>query len=128
LIAGTTNGFLGFNFSGGSYLNVMYGVIVAVVFIGLAGALFWAQKKKNRSSRRVEDRRLQDEAYEAFKHQGGHMGARGETDDDDDEHARGHTYGRGRGDAEESGFMLSQMPYEPPPDYSGQGTQGREIV
>ncbi|KAF2662027.1 iron reductase domain protein [Lophiostoma macrostomum CBS 122681] len=124
LIAGTVNGFLGFNFSGGSFHNLMYGIIVAVVFIGLAGALFWAQKKKNRKRRRVEDRRLQDEAYEAFKHQGGYMGVREEGDDDEHEHGGGHGGGHGG----ERGHMLGEMPREPPPEYAGRGIQGRDIV
>lgn len=109
LLAGTANGFLGFNFSGGTYHNLMYGIIVGVVFVSLFAALFWARKRKNKKMRRVEDRRLQDESFEAFKHQGGYMGVRDEDEDED-------------------GHMLGQIPREGPPQYHGGAVRGRELV
>ncbi|KAF2006451.1 iron reductase domain protein, partial [Amniculicola lignicola CBS 123094] len=41
LLLGAANGFLGFRFAGGSSHNLMYGIFVAVVFIGLALVLWW---------------------------------------------------------------------------------------
>jgi hypothetical protein len=65
LIAGTTNGFIGFSFAGGSYHNLMYGIIVGVFYSGLIGALFWARVRRKSKTR--ENERIADEAYEEFK-------------------------------------------------------------
>jgi hypothetical protein len=73
LIAGTANGFIGFSFAGGSYHNVMYGVIVGVFYSGLIGALFWARVR--RKAQRRENEGVADEAYEEFK--GENRGPRG---------------------------------------------------
>jgi hypothetical protein len=65
MIAGTANGFLGFHFAGGSYHNLMYGMIVGVFYSGLIGALFWARVR--RKAKRRENMRIADEAYEEYK-------------------------------------------------------------
>lgn len=48
----------------------MYGVIVGVVFVGLAVGLFFLKRAKRNKRKRVDDRRVLDEAFEAFRHQG----------------------------------------------------------
>ena len=70
---GIANGFVGFRLSGGSYHNIMYGIFVGVFMFGLLGALFWAHKR--RQSRRRENDRIADEAYEEFKRGDEYRGA-----------------------------------------------------
>ncbi|KAF2111016.1 hypothetical protein BDV96DRAFT_603605 [Lophiotrema nucula] len=79
VVLGAANGFLGFTFSGGSYHNIMYGIICAVVFVALAIALFWAQRRKKKQGKRgrtmagsmgAEDMQREfrrEEAYEGYK-------------------------------------------------------------
>lgn len=85
LLLGVVNGFLGFDFAGGTWHKIAYPIIAGVIYLALGGALVWVKKVKARSRKRVEDRRLQDEAYEAFKHQS----AERDEADDGDHNARG---------------------------------------
>ncbi|KAF2737666.1 CBD9-like protein [Polyplosphaeria fusca] len=71
LITGAVNGFFGFNFSGGNH-NLVYGIIVGVVFIILAISLLWAHRRKSKRAnkpRDIGDRVFhRDSAYESYKH------------------------------------------------------------
>lgn len=102
LAGGALNGFLGFRFSGGSYHNIMYGAIVAVIFIVLAGLLVWtARRKKTRGRRKAGG-----EAYEGFAHRGADTGYAG----------RDH-------------IPLRSVPSEEPPPYeAARGVQPRNMV
>jgi hypothetical protein len=84
LLLGAVNGFLGFDFAGGTWHKIAYPIIAGVVYLSLGGALVWVKKVKSKKRKRVEDRRLQDEAYEAFKHQ-----TAGRDQEDEDHNGRG---------------------------------------
>jgi hypothetical protein len=70
LIVGAVNGFLGFSFSGSNDDNIWYGVIVAVIFLGLAAMLFWVRWKKRRDGRKSREGAPYQGAYEQYSHQG----------------------------------------------------------
>ena len=93
------NGFIGFRFAGGSYHNLMYGIIVGVFYSGLIGALFWARMRKKAKGREKE--RVADEAYEEF--QGENRGPRGRL--------------VGREMRNEDDVELREMPKEASPAY-----------
>jgi hypothetical protein len=100
LVIGAVNGVLGFNFSGGGVHNIFYGPVVVVVFVLLAGTLFWARRKKGSKAKLVRGAG----AYEGYSREEG--GEEGES---------------------LRGMPLGQYPSEHPPDY-GRVEQPRALV
>ncbi|ORX97388.1 hypothetical protein BCR34DRAFT_166591 [Clohesyomyces aquaticus] len=105
LIVGAVNGFLGFNFSDASNHNIMYGIIVAVIFVLLAGSLFWARRRKAKKNKMMGG--MPGQGYEGYS-------------------TRSHGRGTEEGGSM-SGLPLREYPTDNPPDYDRQ-QQPRPMV
>jgi uncharacterized membrane protein len=68
LIAGAINGFLGFRITASGYQYIIYAVILAFSFLGLAVAMIYVKKLKKREYRQTMDREALDAAFETYKH------------------------------------------------------------
>jgi hypothetical protein len=106
------NGFLGFKITSSGYQYIMYAVIVAFVFIGLAAALFWIKVIQKKEYKKVSDRKTLDAGFEAFRHRG--------VDEEDVNERRGvhqRTLSTEEGHDHQTGVFLHQMPPETPPPF-----------
>ncbi|KAF2186466.1 iron reductase domain protein [Zopfia rhizophila CBS 207.26] len=106
LVLGAANGFLGFQFSGGwGYRKIMYGVILTLMFIGLAVMLFWVGRRKSRKEK--SRAAVGEEAFEPFSH---------------------HGQGQWQGEQHMGDVRLGNIPNEPPPEYDAIPAQPRAII
>jgi CDP-diglyceride synthetase len=72
LLFGAIDGFLGFDLADEDHANIWYGVIVGVMLLALAVALFWARRRRKGKAAALErDNASGRDSYDQFQRLGG---------------------------------------------------------